>query len=94
MDLETRLDGPKPVQLTFQERVKLINTLASNAKIIIRGRPMRNNRALYTQTKEEMKEVMDMLHLSHLCEQNNTLCLLYTSPSPRDISGSRMPSSA
>ena len=23
-----------------------------------------------------------------------TLCLLYTSPSPRDISGSRMPSSA
>ena len=25
---------------------------------------------------------------------NNILCLLYTSPSPRDISGSRMPSSA
>ena len=24
----------------------------------------------------------------------NNLCLLYTSPSPRDISGSRMPSSA
>ena len=24
----------------------------------------------------------------------NTACLLYTSPSPRDISGSRMPSSA
>ena len=23
-----------------------------------------------------------------------TICLLYTSPSPRDISGSRMPSSA
>ena len=27
-------------------------------------------------------------------EVNNTNCLLYTSPSPRDISGSRMPSSA
>ena len=25
---------------------------------------------------------------------NNIFCLLYTSPSPRDISGSRMPSSA
>ena len=25
---------------------------------------------------------------------NNSSCLLYTSPSPRDISGSRMPSSA
>ena len=29
-------------------------------------------------------EVMDDIHI----------CLLYTSPSPRDISGSRMPSSA
>ena len=27
-------------------------------------------------------------------EQNLRYCLLYTSPSPRDISGSRMPSSA
>ena len=26
--------------------------------------------------------------------QTNYICLLYTSPSPRDISGSRMPSSA
>ena len=26
--------------------------------------------------------------------ENNIICLLYTSPSPRDISGSRMPSSA
>ena len=27
-------------------------------------------------------------------EELNNICLLYTSPSPRDISGSRMPSSA
>ena len=27
-------------------------------------------------------------------EKENSHCLLYTSPSPRDISGSRMPSSA
>ena len=27
-------------------------------------------------------------------DMNNCPCLLYTSPSPRDISGSRMPSSA
>ena len=27
-------------------------------------------------------------------EPDNIICLLYTSPSPRDISGSRMPSSA
>ena len=28
------------------------------------------------------------------CETNNKGCLLYTSPSPRDVSRSRMPSSA
>ena len=28
------------------------------------------------------------------CEEALKACLLYTSPSPRDISGSRMPSSA
>ena len=31
--------------------------------------------------------------LSELCEQAR-ICLLYTSPSPRDLSTSRMPSSA
>ena len=30
----------------------------------------------------------------YLEQENNYTCLLYTSPSPRDISGSRMPSSA
>ena len=29
-----------------------------------------------------------------IIEEKSTDCLLYTSPSPRDISGSRMPSSA
>ena len=30
----------------------------------------------------------------YVANADNTFCLLYTSPSPRDISGSRMPSSA
>ena len=34
-----------------------------------------------------------MAILKNICGQY-TICLLYTSPSPRDISGSRMPSSA
>ena len=41
--------------------------------------PIDNNQL----TKEEIER----------CEKDNA-CLLYTSPSPRDISGSRMPSSA
>ena len=32
--------------------------------------------------------------LNEINTLNNSSCLLYTSPSPRDISGSRMPSSA
>ena len=32
--------------------------------------------------------------LAELGEKDGSICLLYTSPSPRDISGSRMPSSA
>ena len=38
-------------------------------------------------------EVIDAM-LFHLKDKKNKLCLLYTSPSPRDLSTSRMPSSA
>ena len=42
-----------------------------------------------SETKDRMKKVLDMI-------QDGTFndCLLYTSPSPRDLSTSRMPSSA
>ena len=41
-------------------------------------------------------EKMDLMHVGvcTLLEPLGYYCLLYTSPSPRDISGSRMPSSA
>ena len=39
-------------------------------------------------------ELSDEDEIQTLEEVDNNLCLLYTSPSPRDISGSRMPSSA
>ena len=32
--------------------------------------------------------------IQNLLDGNDTFCLLYTSPSPRDLSTSRMPSSA
>ena len=57
-----------------------------------------------TQTIEPRMELEQHLHMYRQMakirafeEQVNELykgCLLYTSPSPRDISGSRMPSSA
>ena len=42
---------------------------------------------------EAIKELLEEIDLEKLSEELKT-CLLYTSPSPRDISGSRMPSSA
>ena len=41
---------------------------------------------VYFELQDRKKQLND--------EAWNLLCLLYTSPSPRDISGSRMPSSA
>ena len=57
---------------------------------------------LNTLVKEKVKERVDSLKngasfkLYHLPETNRDAwgCLLYTSPSPRDLSTSRMPSSA
>ena len=42
----------------------------------------------------DMKRYEDVVRMIELAETVSSRCLLYTSPSPRDISGSRMPSSA
>ena len=42
----------------------------------------------------EESEELGIKHLKKIHGEDTICCLLYTSPSPRDISGSRMPSSA
>ena len=42
---------------------------------------------------DEIKKTTKIEEITKLIEQNKS-CLLYTSPSPRDQRGSRMPSSA
>ena len=44
-------------------------------------------------SKNKSKELLWFLNHNHIFTQG-TSCLLYTSPSPRDMSASRMPSSA
>ena len=48
----------------------------------------------YLTKKSTIEEVSAVLGGIDEFEQRAGSCLLYTSPSPRDISGSRMPSSA
>ena len=45
-------------------------------------------------TKEEIRRLIKEGVIRVKPVKGNSSCLLYTSPSPRDISGSRMPSSA
>ena len=45
----------------------------------------------YKQVENEDRYIKKMLKIGEVREKN---CLLYTSPSPRDLSTSRMPSSA
>ena len=42
----------------------------------------------------EVSELQAVRHFTNLSRQNYAICLLYTSPSPRDVRSSRMPSSA
>ena len=44
--------------------------------------------------EEEMQSLNDNLVMMGSLTENQMACLLYTSPSPRDLSTSRMPSSA
>ena len=49
----------------------------------------------YTANLKEQTEYFDRLkNLFEMVMANTITCLLYTSPSPRDLSTSRMPSSA
>ena len=52
----------------------------------------KNYAAMITMIDRDLKSVLDLL--KELSLDENTICLLYTSPSPRDLSTSRMPSSA
>ena len=62
-------------------RYKSCKKLRSNMTLGLSGTPMENS-------TKDLKNIFDLLLPSYLG------CLLYTSPSPRDLSTSRMPSSA
>ena len=65
-------------------------TVVLKDNIMLAGVPMMNG----ASTLEGYVPDIDATVTNRLLDAGATICLLYTSPSPRDISGSRMPSSA
>ena len=63
--------------------------LANGVKVYITAR----KEAPLIEKAKELSEKFNGECIAIPCDLSN-ICLLYTSPSPRDISGSRMPSSA
>jgi len=58
-----------------------------------------NRKIVNISSGTNAKEIVDVLEKNEIIRKNNytfriLICLLYTSPSPRDQRGSRMPSSA
>ena len=83
-----RFDKEKFV-LTFNEYV----TLNEVSKQLIVSPPMEKSRySVYPQTGASRKVTIEFD--DSLNPETTYTCLLYTSPSPRDLSTSRMPSSA
>ena len=99
--------GASGVFLGLQTLLSLLRQNGSVPKVTVYDAPRFRFRSLFLDLSrnfrpredvERLLRVMAMyklnkLHL-HLADDEGWSCLLYTSPSPRDISGSRMPSSA
>ena len=74
---------------TQRKGIESINTIQQNLQSEI----ARVNDERVREEKENI-EKMKKIWNEHEKDVQSYICLLYTSPSPRDISGSRMPSSA
>ena len=75
-----------------EEKIKMTRLRQTIAK---RLKQAQENAALLTTFNEvDMSNIMEMRKENQIDFQNKYGCLLYTSPSPRDRTRSRMPSSA
>ena len=85
-----------------QQRLCIARTIAVQPKIILMDEPTSALDPIATAKIEELiislKEQYSIVIVTHNMQQASRIsdytCLLYTSPSPRDLSTSRMPSSA
>ena len=69
--------------------------IAERLKVLLPGSELKDlDRIDFTEELEESEALVCCTPTWNTGSESKRSCLLYTSPSPRDISGSRMPSSA
>ena len=86
--VEARFRRPISILADLQGPKLRVGTFEGDSAMLVKGQA-------FTLDADQASGSADRVHLPHP-EILSSLepCLLYTSPSPRDISGSRMPSSA
>ena len=82
--------APGMVIQTVQNKLEDVARIATSSSSFVAT----NITATITPTSTSSKVLIMMSTSANNNNTNNTGCLLYTSPSPRDLSTSRMPSSA
>ena len=80
-----------PHLVDFRERVRINGDMISKDSV---SSFMLENFDFFEQNNFSFFEMTVGLAFDYFCKNNIDICLLYTSPSPRDLSTSRMPSSA
>ena len=77
------------IEKTISRKLSTINILVDNTNM-----EMRVINRILLEHQEEVNDCLENCKAFYFNDIHHIYCLLYTSPSPRDLSTSRMPSSA
>ena len=86
------LDAEGKLRWAFEEFAHLISVYSLTPRPVKSWRDMKGISSLRDQSG--LQVARELWHAREEISEQRDICLLYTSPSPRDLSTSRMPSSA
>ena len=91
-DTIEKLKAKRNIEIEIFKLAQIKDSDSSNELLAIAQERFPNSKALFCDPDEFL--VTPNMHINDLVKELSISCLLYTSPSPRDQRGSRMPSSA